>query len=1232
MNKNLFLYWVGNDYKLIKILRNLIYLHSKNGNGYNVILINETNINDYVKDIPDNFKILCPAHQADFVRVNVILDYGGIWLDSDILVIDKLDSLFDILEKNDGFFYKDHNGVINNGLFGSKKNTSLMLQWKTNMINILNNKSYKIGWCDIGSSLLQNMLNNETQLYDNYIIFDGQQNVYPVMWNNCVKEFLEKPYDNYKNLLRDYQPLVVLVNSVYKKIELMEKKEIFDGNMPLTYFINKSYQNLKLSKNILYNDYSIFNYGTIDYISNSIITYKCWEPNVTNLFDTIIHNNNDCVILDIGCNIGYFSLVSSKHKNINKILSIDGNTQNITMLNMSCIYNNISNIYPINVCVADKKTYYKMANKDVIDKNNNIGGLSFKEIDEGENKDIYIKTLTIDDIIDEYKLNKIDLLKIDIEGGEKNALLGLSNALNKGIIKNIIVELSPCFNNDSEDILNILFKNNYDIYNIPHKEIGYNNNDNTFLEKIMSTKISNIKQFISTIERQTNILACLTNIFLPKKIIIITDWIETYLTLEPYLFAKKLLQFNWEIIRLSELNIINLKQRKCIVLCITYDDLDLSLLICDNITLIYKLDDVYPYKEIRNKCINSADYIIGPYQYLFKSLISMYPNIDKKESFNIPYSAVDDFYVDINYNNKPIQKILVSGAINDAYPLRKYILQFNKYIEILDHPSYKTYSHDYINKRYYEKLSEYLCCFCDTSVHKYVLLKIYECCSVGSLLLVDDIINKELNNLGFYDCVNCIFCNKTNIEDKIKWILDIDNREIIDVIRKEGMKLVRKKHNTSLRSLQFDTLIQNKFIKKNFICRYNNDIYFTPDKTQIEYINTGRAEPYSGNVEIVKEYIKNNNRNNTYIDVGVNIGTHSIVYSKIFNNVIAFEPDEYNYNQSKENFIINNVHNINLYNKGLGDCNKFVSMKRHSEHSRGCLYTVNGGNIECVTLDSLELNNIDYIKIDVEGNELSVLRGAIETINRNQPIIEFEFNELATKLFNIKYKDIEYFLNNIGYFFDKKENSNYYFVYNNKQIFKNIYENSLWNGNNENIPLSGPGSSLENTISTSELLDKFIYDNNCISVTDIGCGDLTWMPKTNFFNDNNIKYIGIDVVDSLITSHSIKFNNKKFICEDITKFKDIDHSSLIIIRDVIFHLTNLEIVTIFSNIKYKFDYIAITSCKNNANSDNFDKYHYSPKNIHMSPFNISQNYAHKINEDKFNRNFFIYKHNDFYNI
>jgi hypothetical protein len=257
--RNVFLYWTGRDYKLISILRNLIYLHSTNGRGYNVILITPKNVKKYINNIPKYFYKLCPAHQADFVRVNVICDYGGIWLDSDSIVLDSLDSLFDIIDQNEGFLIKENNHILSNGIFGSKKNTTFMRKWKNEMIIKLHNTQGNIGWVDIGSEMLQNMYYLTPKLFDKYKIFEGLDNLYPVNWSDCVTEFINKPYDNYKTIIRDYQPLVVLVNSVYKALECKTINEILDGNMPINYFINKSFKNTKLI------DYNFIEIGTSNF-------------------------------------------------------------------------------------------------------------------------------------------------------------------------------------------------------------------------------------------------------------------------------------------------------------------------------------------------------------------------------------------------------------------------------------------------------------------------------------------------------------------------------------------------------------------------------------------------------------------------------------------------------------------------------------------------------------------------------------------------------------------------------------------------------------------------------------------------------------------------------------------------------------------------------------------------------------------------------------------------------
>jgi mannosyltransferase OCH1-like enzyme len=287
--KNIFLYWVGKEYNLILILRKLIYLHSNDGRNYKVHLINHDNIKDYLDSIPEFFYNFIPAHQADYARVNLIYKYGGIWLDSDTLVMDNLKSLFDIIEEKDGFFIKENNNVLSNGIFGSKKETSLMKEWKNKIDNILLSKKQHITWSEIGSEAIENIKKITPELYNNYTIFNGLDNMYSINWHNSVSEFIDKPYENYKNIIREYQPLIVLVHYVYKKLETFNESDILNGNMPINYFINKSIENFGIIKNKLFNNTSIFTYSNKDYISSSISNYKCWEPNITNIFNTIIN-------------------------------------------------------------------------------------------------------------------------------------------------------------------------------------------------------------------------------------------------------------------------------------------------------------------------------------------------------------------------------------------------------------------------------------------------------------------------------------------------------------------------------------------------------------------------------------------------------------------------------------------------------------------------------------------------------------------------------------------------------------------------------------------------------------------------------------------------------------------------------------------------------------------------------------------------------------------------------
>jgi len=373
---NIYLYWIGNEYKLIKILRNLIYLHSTNGKGYNVNLITPKNIHEYIKDLPEYFYKLCYAHQADYVRICVICDNGGIWLDSDVIILDSLDYLFDLINNKNGFFIKENNSNICNGIFGSKPNTLLMKEIKNILISRLE-KDINIYWTEIGNALLTNLYNNKRELYNDYEFFDGLDNLYPINWNHCVNEFIIKPYDNYKNIVREFQPLIVLVNSVYKNLEDKTEKEILTGKMPLNYFINKSFENMKHLIDLDFIEIGTSNFNTL--IQNSNNEYGISVDGVDYYLKDLPDKPNVKKINVLISNINSFMEIYYIPENI--IIE-----KNLESWFKGC--NSINNYHPLHI-------------------KHNLQHLVIKE---------KVKVITTYELFYYNKVKKVNFLKIDAEG------------------------------------------------------------------------------------------------------------------------------------------------------------------------------------------------------------------------------------------------------------------------------------------------------------------------------------------------------------------------------------------------------------------------------------------------------------------------------------------------------------------------------------------------------------------------------------------------------------------------------------------------------------------------------------------------------------------------------------------------------------------------------------------------------------------------------------------------
>lgn len=188
--------------------------------------------------------------------------------------------------------------------------------------------------------------------------------------------------------------------------------------------------------------------------------------------------------------------------------------------------------------------------------------------------------------------------------------------------------------------------------------------------------------------------------------------------------------------------------------------------------------------------------------------------------------------------------------------------------------------------------------------------------------------------------------------------------------------------------------------------------------------------------------IRENYTGGTFLDVGANVGNHSLFAAIIMGapKVIAIEPNPNSYQILRCNIALNDLNSvIEHFPIGLSCYDGRGALESEEENNLGhtVIRNMDNGSIDLRAGDDLfRSEEIGFVKIDVEGMELDVLRGLHATIHRCRPPLMVEVDDTNS---------LEFFelIKNIGYDIESKskvyKNNCYYLILPNQDIAQKIF-------------------------------------------------------------------------------------------------------------------------------------------------------------------------------------------------
>jgi protein O-GlcNAc transferase len=196
------------------------------------------------------------------------------------------------------------------------------------------------------------------------------------------------------------------------------------------------------------------------------------------------------------------------------------------------------------------------------------------------------------------------------------------------------------------------------------------------------------------------------------------------------------------------------------------------------------------------------------------------------------------------------------------------------------------------------------------------------------------------------------------------------------------------------------TIWTSVYQKKGRKINYENITAFVKIENSLDYIQKfwDNGVFYEASSRDLLTYISNRYIGGVFIDIGSNIGNHTLFFSLVCkaNRVISIEPYPNSYKLLQENIKLNGLEKdkVSLFNVALDQKEGYLGMTLPNNCNTGMAFVSGDGDIKATTLDTIiresEISAIRLIKIDCEGYNKQILAGSRDVLKRFKPDIFME--------------------------------------------------------------------------------------------------------------------------------------------------------------------------------------------------------------------------------------------------